>query len=81
MLKRITLNIARSLEDQPSSCRTGSSADIYRQHLALHILPRCYLYVRSKTSLPLHLLPFGRVGLKSQEHANVVLKGILNSHS
>lgn len=43
MLKRVTSNIARSLENPPLSPGMTSLAEVYRQYLASHIAPRCYL--------------------------------------
>lgn len=66
MLKRVTSNIARSLENPPLSPGMTSLAEVYRQYLASHIAPRCYLYVCCNVYLNNFIFPVLLV------HANVV---------
>ena len=48
ILKRLTLNLAKSLE-QKFSLSYGENdendppVDMYKRHLAMHVAPRCYL--------------------------------------
>ncbi|KAL4898459.1 hypothetical protein BDV59DRAFT_166888 [Aspergillus ambiguus] len=43
MLKRTTLRLAESLQDGSPNSKTAPSADVYRKHLATHVVPGCYL--------------------------------------
>ncbi|PYI10898.1 hypothetical protein BO78DRAFT_360301 [Aspergillus sclerotiicarbonarius CBS 121057] len=43
ILKRDTLKLAKSLDRRPSHGGAESSADKYRHHLAIHVIPKCYL--------------------------------------
>lgn len=42
ILKRLALNLAKSLE-QKSYSENDSPVDMYKRHLAMHVAPRCYL--------------------------------------
>lgn len=58
MLKRITLSLAETLEAQPGGCRTNVSTESYKRHLAMRVVPKCYLYVlEQRTLAPIFLLP------------------------
>ncbi|PLB49540.1 hypothetical protein P170DRAFT_510080 [Aspergillus steynii IBT 23096] len=43
ILKRVTLNLARSLRYEASHSHANEASTIYRQYLATDIMPRCYL--------------------------------------
>lgn len=45
ILKRLTLNLAKSLEQKSSLSYGGndSPVDMHKRHLAMHVAPRCYL--------------------------------------
>ena len=45
ILKRLTLNLAKSLEQKSSLLysENDSPVDMYKRHLAMHVAPRCYL--------------------------------------